>query len=374
MSEERAGVRRVDVVVTGLLAGLGVLLTVGVVAGDDPTVRTDSRSWWMVPVFLAAVVPVLWWRRNLLAVLGVSVAAMTAHDLLFGHVVRCGAGLPLGFVLAFLAGLRYERRRSLAALGLVAALLTAVLAVDSAAGPDLIPLALVVAGVLWGIGRVARSRSLLAEDLRRRTEELRVLRDRRAALEVADDRARMSHDLEAVLDERLARLEALAASAAGSADPDGARTALVALEEDSRQALDDMRQVVGVLRGGEPALAPTPSVAQLDALLARLGSGRLAVRGAPRLLPASVELSAYRIVEHLVPVLGAGGDEQPDVVVRFDDDALEIEVSGHVARGAELRAAAGRARERARLHAGSLDVKVARGQALVVAHLPVPNG
>jgi signal transduction histidine kinase len=368
------GVRPVDVAVTAVLAALGVLLMVENIYGDDPTVRIDSRSWWMVPVFVAATLPVLWWRRNLLAALAGSVAVMTAHDLLFGHVVRCGAGLPLAFVLAFLAGLRYERRRSLGALGLVAALVGAVLALDSVAGPDLIPLAVLVGGVVWGVGQVARSRSLLAQELRRRNEELRTLRDRRAVLEVAGDRARVSRELEAVLDERLGRLEALAEAAAVSTDPEGARTALVALEEDSRRALDDMREVVGVLRGGEVALAPTPSVAQLDALLARLGRGRLAVRGEPRLLPASVELSAYRIVEHLVPVLATDAAAPAAVLVRFDDDALQIEVTGRVARGAELRAALSRARERARLHAGSLDVKVARGQAVVVAHLPVANG
>jgi signal transduction histidine kinase len=368
------GIRPVDVAVTSVLAGLGVLLMVMDIASDDPMTRIDSRSWWTVPAFLAAVVPVLWWRRNLLAVLAVSVAAMTAHDVLFGHLVRCGAGLPVAFVLAFLAGLRYERGSSLIAFGLVGAFTAAVLAVDTAAGPELIPLALVVAGVVWAIGRLARSRSLLADELRRRNEELRSLRDRRAAIEVADDRFRVSRELETLLDDRLARLEASADAAAGADDPELARTALVELEEDSRRALDDMRQVVGVLRGGEISLAPTPSVAQLDALLARLGRGKLAVRGDPRVLPASVELSAYRIVEHLVPVLTGDAAEALTVLIGFDDRALEIEVTGRVGRGAELRAAVSRARERTRLHAGSLDVNVLRGHAQVVAHLPVPHG
>jgi hypothetical protein len=62
------------------------------------------------------------------------------------------------------------------------------------------------------------------------------------------------------------------------------------------------------------------------------------------------------------------------VLIAFDDRALEIEVTGRVGRSAELRAAVSRARERTRLHAGSLDVNVTRGHAQVVAHLPVPNG
>ncbi len=366
-------IRRGDVALTAALCALGVLLMVMNIGSDEPGIRIDSRSWWMVPVFVAAFVPLLWWRRHLLAVLVVAVTVMTAHDLLFGHVTRCGAGLPLAFVLAFLAGYGQQLRRSLVALGLVVALLVAVLARDSAAGPGLVPLAGLVAGGLWAIGRVARSRALLAGQLRRRTEELQALRDRRAALEVADDRLRVSQELEELLDERLGRLEA-AAERAALQDPEQAREVLLTLEADSRQALDDMRRAVGVLRGGEVALAPTPSVAQLDALLARLGRAPLMVTGDPRLLPVSVELSAYRIVEHLVPVLDGDSAAPVAVVLRFDDEALVVEVAGRVHRGGELRAAAARARERARLHAGSLDVRVARGRAVVVAHLPVPNG
>jgi hypothetical protein len=55
----------------------------------------------------------------------------------------------------------------------------------------------------------------------------------------------------------------------------------------------------------------------------------------------------------------------------FTDDALEILVAGSVPKGSDLRGAVGRARERALLHAGSLELKVSRGRARVLAHLPV---
>jgi hypothetical protein len=57
--------------------------------------------------------------------------------------------------------------------------------------------------------------------------------------------------------------------------------------------------------------------------------------------------------------------------VRFEDDALEIRVNGLVGRGVDLKAAIARAKERARLLGGSVDVKVARGHARAVAQLPV---
>ena len=133
---------------------------------------------------------------------------------------------------------------------------------------------------------------------------------------------------------------------------------LVTLEEDSRQTLGDMREIVGQLRGGEVTLAPAPSVAHLDALLARHvhGGSRLQVSGDPRVLPASVELSAYRIVEYLVTALADKPASPVGVTMTFTDHALDILVAGSVPNGADLRGAVGRARERALLHAGSLDL------------------
>ena len=156
-------------------------------------------------------------------------------------------------------------------------------------------------------------------------------------------------------------------------DADAAKALMAGIEAESRQTLSEMRDIVGVLRGGEPHLAPAPSVAHLDALLARNGRSdtRLVVSGSPRALPASVELSAYRIVEHLLGVLGDDSAGPVEVHVAFEDDALELRVSGPVHRGADVRGAVARARERARLQEGSLSVKIARGRARAVAQVPL---
>ncbi len=91
------------------------------------------------------------------------------------------------------------------------------------------------------------------------------------------------------------------------------------------------------------------------------------MEGSPRVLPAAVELSAYRIVEHLLAAL----EDTPDVEVRvsFRDDALEIAVAGPARRRA--RTSIERARERARLQRGTLEATVRGGRAEVVASLPV---
>ncbi len=92
---------RTDVAVVVVLAGLGTYLMVENIRTYSPNIRVDSHSWWLVPVWLAAVLPLLWWRRNPLAVALIVTAVMAVHVLAFGWVARCGAGLPLTWVLAY---------------------------------------------------------------------------------------------------------------------------------------------------------------------------------------------------------------------------------------------------------------------------------
>jgi signal transduction histidine kinase len=336
--------------------------------------QLTSHSWAMVPVFLLATLPVLWWRRGVIAVTAVALAVMVLHDLLFGWVTRCGVGLPLAFVLAYLGAVTLERTRAWVVLGLTAMVTAAVLVVDSTTGFEPFVLAFPILVIVFGIGRAVRHRTALSAELEARTAQLRQLRDDRVTLEVASDRARLSTQLDGLLQERLGQLTA-AAESGKELDPDSARSLLQSLESDSRATLDEMREIVGLLRGGDVALAPAPTVAHLDALLARHtnADSRLTVVGDPRSLSATVELSAYRIVEHLVSVLADQPESRIEVGVRFDDGALEIRVNGPVDRSADLKAAVARAKERARFLGGSLDVKVSRGHANAVAQLPVPG-
>src|SRR6201992_2194972 len=125
-----------------------------------------------------------------------------------------------------------------------------------------------------------------------------------------------------------------------------------------------MREIIGLLRGGDAALAPAPTVAHLEALLAQHQSehARLTVTGNPRSLPASVELSAYRIVEHLITVLADRVDAPNAVALRFQEAALVNHLTGSVSEGAEVKEVVARAKERARLLGGTLEVKIARGR------------
>jgi hypothetical protein len=377
------GIRPVDGVLAGALTLLGVWLMVeNVQFSDDHAAaaiatgtmvhQLTSHAWGMVPVFALATVPVLWWRRSVVAVTGTALAVVVLHDLLFGWVTRCGAGLPLAFVLAYLGAVALERKPAWAVLGLATLLTAAVLVHDATTGLEPFVLAAPIVLIVFGVGRAVRHRTAMTTELRARTAQLQQLRDERVALEVASDRAKLSQQLDGLLQERLDQL-ATAAESGQDLDPADGRALFESIESESRETLDGMREIVGLLRGGDVALAPVPTVAHLDALLARHPAAHplLTVAGDPRALPATVELSAYRIVEHLVTVLAGTPDTGIEVGVRFEDDALEIRVNGPVDRSADIKAAVGRAKERATFLGGSLDVKVSRGRANAVAQLPV---
>jgi len=377
------GLRPLDWLLAGALTALGVWLMVENVMISDAQVAANisagsmvhemsSHSWAMVPVFAVATVPVLWWRRNLILVTGIALVVMVAHDLVFGWVTRCGAGLPLAFVLAYLGATSLDRKRSWISLGLATVLMAAVLVMDATTGFGPILLVLPIVLIVFAIGRAVRQRTAMSAELRARTAELGQLRDQRVSLELSSDRVRLSGELDSLLQERLGQLTA-AAESGKDLDPASARALFESIESQSRETLDGMRELVGLLRGGDVALAPAPSVAHLDALLARHihADSRLTVAGDPRSLPARVELSAYRIVEHLVNVLVDQPESPIEVGVCFEDDALVIRVHGPVDRSADFKAAVARAEERAKVLGGSLDVKVSRGHANALAQLPV---
>ena len=233
-----------------------------------------------------------------------------------------------------------------------------------------------LAAFVWWTGRVARASADMAAELEARTVELRATRDERARLEVAADRARLSAELHELLPRRLAELARLADDGSRATDTATATATFVDIERESRRTLQEMRALVGVLRDddGSAPTEPQPTLAHLEALVADAtgGDARLTVSGSPRVLPPGVELSAYRIVEHLLDALAdASGVE---VGIEFGDDALDLTVRGPLRRRGELDATVERARERVQLHRGTLSARTSGGRVEAVAHLPVLAG
>jgi len=322
-------------------------------------------------LILLAVIPVLWRRRAPLIAASGTLIGTAIHVAVYGTITRCGLLLPLLFVEAFAVAAWLDRREALVGLAIVLGAGVVCLSADASAGWGGLTVSVPVSLAVWFIGRVVRSRAGMVARLRQRNAELRAQRETNARLEVESDRVRLSAELDQLLRTRLSELTQLAEAGAG--EDEDAGPALARIEAESRATLEQMRSVVGLLRDGDPAATePQPTLAHLDALLlgAKGTEARLTVTGEPRVLPAGLELSAYRVVEHLL----SATDDAPGVQVHVDfgADALEVMVSGP-ARGSRRRteAALDRARERLALHHGRLDSEIADGHARATAALPV---
>jgi signal transduction histidine kinase len=156
---------------------------------------------------------------------------------------------------------------------------------------------------------------------------------------------------------------------AAGPDPTRAREAVAAIEATANRAMAEMRRALGILRDTEPsgaALAPLPGLGQLPALLDQLRrSGlpvELTVEGSPRPLPASIDLSLYRIVqEALTNALKHAGATHAKVVVCYGIHDIMVEVADD-GRGPPPSAASAQGagiigmRERVTLFGGELQV------------------
>jgi signal transduction histidine kinase len=369
MSRTGESIGRLDIAIAVALSALGLLLMYG-----NATDAEVDASWLALPAFLAVTIPVLWRRAAPLQAMAAVAAALAVHIALFGSVVRCGVVFPVVGVLVFTVAARFDRTTALWALGGGLAIIFG-MAVADATGFGVVGLLVPLTIVAFALGRVAHARGAMVRELKGRTQELRAARDERARLEVATDRTRLSGELDALLARRLGELTQLAEAGPAIAGDGAAATATLAqIEQSSRATLEEMREIVGVLRDDEAPTSPAPTLTSLRALVLRDkgDAARLTVEGNPRVLPAGVELSAYRIVEHLLSAL----DDAPgvEVGVRFGEDALEIRVAGPAGRRGDVGVALGRARERAQLHRGTLDARTRGGRAEAVALLPVAAG
>ncbi len=360
-----------DVAIAVVLSLLGLVLMYANARGEIEEAGSDIGVL-AVPLFLGVTAPLAWRRAAPLGAIVLALGALLLHVALFADVVRCGVAFPVLLLLVFAVGARLGLLQALVGLGLGLAGGVAVTLSDPVlGGASDIAFVVPLLAVVWGIGRLVHSRRRMASDLRVRTSQLRAARDERAQLEVATDRARLSVELDELLQRRLGELARLAGDGPRAGDAARTTATLVEIENESRRTLEQMRALVGVLRhdSNEAETVPQPTLTHLEALLVRAKGAEagLTVEGNPRTLPAGVELSAYRIVEHLLAAL----DDSPDVDVRvrFADDTLELGVSGTSRRRAGT--AIESARARVQLHHGTFQTTTRGGRAEAIASLPI---
>jgi hypothetical protein len=368
------GLGVLDLAAAVILSGYAVALTSGVLRTGHPHGGVAASIG-----VLAMTLPVAWRRPAPVAAAAVMAAAALLNGLVFGPMVRCGAFLPAIFLVAYAVGVRRDRAASATGLALCAAAVIAEALYDpQIEGPGLVAV-LPVLAAFYAAGLMVRSRMQTAAALRGTSAELRRQREETARLAVLVDRARVTADLEQSLHTQIGGLASTAATGLGALDGDqaAARQALASIERDGRAVLGHLREVLSTLQErapGDPrANEPQPTLARLSELLARAttADARLSVDGSPRILPAGLELSGYRIVEHLLLALEDAPEAAVDVRLSFTADALELHVSGPPAPHADLRTVLAAARERAGLHGGTVDGRLAGGVCYATARLPL---
>jgi signal transduction histidine kinase len=360
-----------DIALAAFLSGFAVILVGGVLpqpAGTAPPGAIPALA------VLAMTVPVAWERQFPVVAAAAVAAGALLNELVIGPMIRCGPGLPAVFVIAFFAGTRLTGRMLVLATTCCAAAVTLQSFYDPQLGASFLFAALPAVAAACLAGHLARSRSMAAAALRERNAELREQREQTARLAVAADRARVAADLDVFLRDQITAMAAVAASGREliTADPDRARDAFGAVESSGRATLAQMREVVGTLRE-EDLTGPQPVLAELGDLLesATAADARLRVEGSPRALPAGVELSAYRIVEHLLTALQDTPEARIDVLLRFGKNALELQVAGPASPHSDPGTALTVARERVALLGGSLRIETGSGRYAALVKLPL---
>src|SRR3954452_9381071 len=183
-----------------------------------------------------------------------------------------------------------------------------------------------------GVGLLVRAQRARAQRLEKLALHLESERERRERAAVADERARIARELHDIVSHAVSviSVQSDAAQAALEHDPSRAEAPLGTIRASAREALTDMRRLLGVLReqNGAAELEPLPSLAQIEVLVARFPTAWLHVDGSLADLPPSLDLGAYRIVqEALTNTAKHAPGATVDVRLRRTADALEIEVS-----------------------------------------------
>jgi signal transduction histidine kinase len=368
------------------LAALAVLFAVAQLVEaalvDDAGVRAVT----LVFALLTPLPLVFAWRAPL--------ASLLAVDLLFvlgavlgGRLLNSSqVAVFLCVVGIFVVGLRAPLRELVVGAVAAVGLLTATALLEGASG-DLVSgvawVAIVPVGVPALAGRVLRTRNALNRRLDEQAREIERNRAEREQAAVLSERTRIARELHDVVahDVSVMLVQAAAAKRTVPADPERARAAIAAVEDTGREALGELRRLLGVLRRGdeELALAPQPSLERIGALVARMRATglpvELEVAGDPVHLSPGVDAAAFRIVqEALVNVARHAAATHALVRVDYEPAAVELVVSDDGRGEGPIRDGRGlvNLRERVALYGGELRAERRRPRGFELrARLPI---
>ena len=327
--------RPLDVdVVLAVAFGVATLVDIGASGGGAREV--DALAYLLGVVGAVSLV----WRRFAPVLVAAIAAAVLAAFWIAGYAsLLATVGLPALYSLAVHGQPR--RRAWTLYVGLSVAVMTvaSVTVLDPPSGFATLP-AVSMALYLAGTGALAalvRRRQQTLEDVEVRA--VRAEADRLAAAQqaVAEERARIAREMHDIVAHGMSVVvvQAAAAQEIARIDPERVVDVLARIEEVSRESLDEMRRMLGLLRpsarDGRGAWVPQPGLADVEAAVARSNQSgvptQLVVRGEPRRLPPGVELAAFRIVQEALTNVRQHAGPSPAARVSIDYAADSVTVS-----------------------------------------------
>jgi signal transduction histidine kinase len=330
----------VDICVGVFLPFLGLPLAM-LGSGYGPGARLLSLA-----LDVALAPPVIWRRRSPLVAF-YTITAITIAQWIIGPSDQFGTHRLAGYhlvadvalLIAFhtVASQEPRRRTLVAAAVLEAALVIATVRFGGPRnGPALFVLLSGTAAAAGFSGTNARTRRAYLASVEQRAAELEVERDQQARLAVAGERARIARDMHDVVAHNISVMIALAdgASYTTADNPDGAAAAMTQVAETGRQALGEMRRLLGVLRDRDQpaAVQPHPGLADVETLLAQVRltglRASLVTEGPLPALPPGLQLAVYRLIqESLTNTLKHAKEaETATVMIRVRGGKLEVDV------------------------------------------------
>ena len=289
---------------------------------------------------LLMIVPLAWRRRYPVAVL---LCALAGAAVEWPWLRSTGQLSFEAFIVVLVAsysvGAHADPRRGLHALAGVVAVIAVADIIDTVAGyhepfenAALYPML----AVAWAAGNAFRRHGARERELEARAAALERERGEKVRRAAAEERARIARELHDVVAHSVSVMVVQVGGARGilDAEPETARETLRSAEQTGRQALAEMRRMLGILRAPDDGdgLAPQPSLRDVDRLIEQARAAGLSVElrteGHPHPLAPGVDLAAYRIVqEALTNAVKHAGPARVEVVLRYAGNQLEIVVN-----------------------------------------------
>jgi signal transduction histidine kinase len=315
---------------------LAMALAVFNVASLIPETRQLKLPYLAFVLVVLQVVPLTWRRRwPVLVFIAVGIPRSLYDQLGIGF-----APLPLGPAIAYYTIM--DRCSTKVRVVISVLLIAGVIEGQTTPGHTepydffIAVLQLAVAGTL---GILSRTRRSYLQAVETRAEQAEGERERQVALAAAEERARIARELHDVVAHHvsLMAVQSEAAAALLPGRPAEAGKAVDIIGQTAREALTELRRLLGVLRGpadvnGRAATSPTPSISELGEVLGQVRQAGIAVNlrveGSPSKLPPGVDLAAYRIVqEALTNTVKHSGAGEAAVIVSYEPGYVTVSVT-----------------------------------------------